>query len=126
MVSSGRVGGGCENTIQSNPQWVCNSHHLTCSVDVNCQYNYVHILEVVMLFLHFIDVTSLTRYGDSDGVSYGESVLGDENDGPRVFMASDERFQWLCSASHSQCLQTPLHSLSPCMQWAGLLLPVYS
>ena len=51
------------------------------------------VLEVVSLFLYFIDVTSLTRYGDSDGVRYGESVLGDNNDGPRVLMASGERFQ---------------------------------
>jgi len=65
MVSSG---GGCENTVQSNSRWLCNSQHLTCSVDVNCQYNYMYVLEVVSLFLHFIDVTSLTRYSDSDGV----------------------------------------------------------
>ena len=69
VVSPGRVGGGCENTAQSNSQRLCNGHHLTCCVDVNCcQYNYMCVLEVVSLFLHFIDVTSLTRYGDSDGV----------------------------------------------------------
>ena len=68
VVSSGRVGGSCENTAQSNSQRLCNGHHLKCCVDVNCQYNYMSVLEVVSLFLYFIDVTSLTRYGDSDGV----------------------------------------------------------
>ena len=47
---------------------ICNGHHLKCCVDVNCQYNCMYTLEVVSLFLHFVDVTSLTRYGDSDGV----------------------------------------------------------
>ena len=69
VVSSGRVGGVCENIAQSNSQWLCNSHHLKCCIDLNCcQYNYMSVLEVVSLFLHFSDVTSLTRYGDSDGV----------------------------------------------------------
>jgi len=89
VVSSGRVGGGCENTVQFNSQWLCNGHHLKCSVDVNCcQYNYMCVLEVVSLFLHFIAVTSLTRYGDSDGVSSRKHTPGDENSGPRVVMAT--------------------------------------
>ena len=45
------------------------------------------VLEVVSLFLHFIDVTSLTRYGDSDGVSSRKDTPGDETFGPRVVMA---------------------------------------
>jgi len=68
-VVSGRVDGGCENTVQSNSKSLCNSHHLKCCVNVNCcQYSYMYVLEVVSLFLRFIDVTSLTRYGVSDGV----------------------------------------------------------
>ena len=56
MVSSD---GGCENTVQSNSRWLCNGHRLKCCVDVNCcQYNYMCVLEVVSLFLRFIDVTS--------------------------------------------------------------------
>ena len=58
-------------------------------MDVNCcQYNYMYVLEVVSLFLHFIDVTSLTRYGDSDGVSSRKDTPGDENSGSRVVMVT--------------------------------------
>jgi len=35
-------------------------------------------------------------------------------------------FSSCVSVSHSQSLQTPLHSLSTCVQWVGLLSPVYS
>ena len=58
---------------------------------------------------------------DMEKVFWGTRMMAQEYSWPQV-----RGFIGCVSVSHSQSLQTPLHSLSTCVQWAGLLPPVHS
>jgi len=58
---------------------------------------------------------------DMEKVFWGTRMMAQEYSWPWV-----RGFSSCVSVSHSQSLQTPLHFLSPYVQWAGLLPPVYS